>query len=67
MISLAKGLNLSVVAEGVEMPDQEAFLSALGCDTAQGFLYSRPVAPLQIEALFLRVQTGASKKSTIVR
>jgi diguanylate cyclase (GGDEF)-like protein/PAS domain S-box-containing protein len=68
MISLARGLNLDVVAEGVEMPDQEAFLSALGCDIAQGYLYSRPVPPIQIEALFQQAQQAeASKKSTIVR
>ncbi|RZL01193.1 MAG: EAL domain-containing protein [Rubrivivax sp.] len=65
MISLARGMNLNVVAEGVEMPDQEAFLSALGCDIAQGYLFSRPVPPEQIEVIFQ--QTEASKKSTIVR
>ncbi len=65
MISLARGMNLNVVAEGVEMPDQEAFLSALGCDIAQGYLFSRPVPPEQIEVIFQ--QAEASKKSTIVR
>jgi len=65
MVALARGLNLSVVAEGVEMPDQATFLHAMGCDIAQGYLYSRPVPPLQIEAMLL--QAGASRKSTIVR
>jgi len=54
MISMARGLKLHVVAEGVEMPDQEAFLSSLGCDVAQGFLYSRPVPADQIAALLAR-------------
>ena len=54
MISMARGLKLHVVAEGVEMPDQEAFLSSLGCDVAQGFLYSRPVPADQIPALLSR-------------
>jgi diguanylate cyclase (GGDEF)-like protein/PAS domain S-box-containing protein len=54
MISMARGLKLHVVAEGVEMPDQEAFLSSLGCDVAQGFLYSRPVSAEQIEAMLSR-------------
>ncbi len=62
MISLAHGLNLTVVAEGVEMPDQEAFLSNLGCDVAQGYLFSRPVPPLQIEALFHQ-QANAAQPS----
>ncbi len=54
MISMARGLKLHVVAEGVEMPYQEAFLSSLGCDVAQGFLYSRPVPADQIPALLSR-------------
>jgi diguanylate cyclase (GGDEF)-like protein len=65
MIALARGMNLNVVAEGVEMPDQEAFLSSLGCDIAQGYLYSRPVPADQIEVLFH--DSEASEKSTIVR
>jgi diguanylate cyclase (GGDEF)-like protein/PAS domain S-box-containing protein len=56
MIAMARGLQLHVVAEGVEMPDQEAFLNNLGCDTAQGFLYSRPVPADQIKALLPRQQ-----------
>jgi len=51
MISMAHGLRMNVVAEGVEMPDQEAFLAAQGCDVVQGYLYSRPVPALQIEHL----------------
>ena len=58
MITMAHGLKLHVVAEGVEMPDQEAFLVAHGCDVAQGFLYSRPVPPSSLEAM-LRSQSPA--------
>jgi len=54
MISMAHGLRLHVVAEGVEMPDQEAFLGSLGCDVAQGFLYSRPLPASQITQLLRR-------------
>ena len=54
MISMAHGLRLHVVAEGVEMPDQEAFLSSLGCDVAQGYLYSRPVPAPQITHMLTR-------------
>jgi EAL domain-containing protein (putative c-di-GMP-specific phosphodiesterase class I) len=49
MISMAHGLRMNVVAEGVEMPDQEAFLASRGCDMVQGYLYSRPVPAFQIE------------------
>jgi len=54
MISMAHGLRLHVVAEGVEMPDQEAFLSSLGCDVAQGYLYSRPVPAAQVSQMLTR-------------
>ena len=54
MISMAHGLRLHVVAEGVEMPDQEAFLGSLGCDVAQGFLYSRPLPASQITQVLRR-------------
>jgi EAL domain-containing protein (putative c-di-GMP-specific phosphodiesterase class I) len=40
---LGKELGLAIVAEGVERPAEMAALTALGCDYAQGFLFSRPV------------------------
>jgi EAL domain-containing protein (putative c-di-GMP-specific phosphodiesterase class I) len=43
IISLAHSLHLKVIAEGVETPDQLAFLRELGCDQYQGFHYSVPV------------------------
>jgi diguanylate cyclase (GGDEF)-like protein/PAS domain S-box-containing protein len=42
VIGLARGLDLPVVAEGVENEDQLAFLSRERCDEAQGFLIGRP-------------------------
>ncbi|MBF0214221.1 MAG: EAL domain-containing protein [Magnetococcales bacterium] len=52
IISMAKNLNLQVVAEGVASPDQLEFLRSLGCDLVQGFLFSQPVPPEEI-ALYL--------------
>jgi len=43
IITMAHGLGLSVVAEGVESPAQAKFLRAQGCDVLQGFLLSRPL------------------------
>ena len=43
VVALARGLGLEVVAEGIERPDQLAALRALGCDAAQGFLFSPAV------------------------
>ncbi len=42
-ISMSQDIGLDIVAEGVETTEQASFLSECGCDTAQGFLYSRPV------------------------
>ena len=42
--AMAKGLNLNVVAEGVETRAQLDYLRSLGCDAYQGYLFSRPVA-----------------------
>jgi EAL domain-containing protein (putative c-di-GMP-specific phosphodiesterase class I) len=41
--AMAKGLNLSVVAEGVETVEQLNYLRELGCDAYQGFYFSRAV------------------------
>lgn len=43
-IDLAHALDMEVTAEGVETPAAMALLSVMGCDMAQGFLISRPIA-----------------------
>ena len=43
IISMAKHLNLNIVAEGIETESQVGFLHALGCHTGQGYLFSRPL------------------------
>jgi diguanylate cyclase (GGDEF)-like protein/PAS domain S-box-containing protein len=42
--TMGKGLNMKVVAEGVETVEQLELLKQLGCDSAQGFLIERPMA-----------------------
>ena len=58
VIALAHGLNLTVVAEGVETLDQAQSLQHLGSDVGQGFFWSRPTAPDELSAL-LRASHGA--------
>jgi EAL domain-containing protein (putative c-di-GMP-specific phosphodiesterase class I) len=41
---MAHSLQVNVVAEGVEKRAQETLLEELGCDFAQGYLYSKPVS-----------------------
>ncbi|MGW0082368.1 putative bifunctional diguanylate cyclase/phosphodiesterase [Streptomyces sp. NPDC003393] len=51
MIQLAHRLGLTVTAECVETSDQASRLRRIGCDTGQGWLYSRPVPPDRISEL----------------
>jgi diguanylate cyclase (GGDEF)-like protein len=51
IIQMAKALDLTVVAEGVETEQQRAFLSSHGCDEMQGFLFSKARPPEDIPAL----------------
>jgi len=51
ILQIARNLQLEVVAEGVERPDQVLALRALGCDLAQGFLLGRPVTAPEVAAL----------------
>lgn len=54
IIALAHALRLKVVAEGVETEEQARLLHLLGCDEAQGYLFSRPVPAADIAALLTR-------------
>lgn len=50
IIALAESMNLNVIAEGVENEPQRKMLADLGCDTYQGYLFSRPISALEFEA-----------------
>lgn len=45
MLEIARTMELSVVAEGVETEEQAGQLAAIGCPLAQGYLFGRPMAP----------------------
>ena len=51
IVMLAHGLHLKIVAEGVETQAQADMLKRLGCELAQGYLYSKPVPSEAIESL----------------
>jgi len=51
VISLARDLDIGVVAEGVETADQLEYLRQTGCDEVQGYLISRPVSADNVSAL----------------
>jgi len=54
VISLARALNLKVVAEGVETDEQANLLRLLRCDEVQGYLFGRPMPPEELERLLSR-------------
>jgi EAL domain-containing protein (putative c-di-GMP-specific phosphodiesterase class I) len=43
ILAMARGLDLRVVAEGVENHDQLAFVTSHGCQLAQGYLFAKPM------------------------
>ena len=45
IVAMAQELGLELVAEGVETEEQKDHLVEKGCETTQGFLYSRPLTP----------------------
>lgn len=51
VISLGQRLNLNVIAEGVETQAQVEFLRENNCHEVQGYHFSRPVTPDEIEAM----------------
>jgi diguanylate cyclase (GGDEF)-like protein/PAS domain S-box-containing protein len=54
ILAMAHSLGLSVVAEGVETPEQAGLLTARACELAQGYLYSRPVPAEKFPELLAR-------------
>lgn len=64
IIGMGKALNLTVIAEGVETPEQAEFLRAHGCDEYQGHHFSRPVPA---EELFILVRSEPLMKRALPR
>jgi diguanylate cyclase (GGDEF)-like protein/PAS domain S-box-containing protein len=56
IISMARHLNLRVIAEGVETKEHEQFLRKNLCDEAQGYLYSQPVSANIIENFLKKIK-----------
>jgi EAL domain-containing protein (putative c-di-GMP-specific phosphodiesterase class I) len=56
IVALGQTLDLKIVAEGVETIAQQEFLTNLGCDSLQGFLFGRPMPPDQFIAALARTE-----------
>jgi diguanylate cyclase (GGDEF)-like protein len=62
VIGMARGLRLRVIAEGVETPEELAFLRAYRCEEAQGYYFSPPVPPQLFAAL---LSNGISESAVV--
>ena len=62
ILALARTLNTSVVAEGIEDDVQARELERLGCTHAQGFLFSRPLSTAAVEEMLVANQPLGPKK-----
>ena len=71
IIVMAHKLGIKVIAEGVETETQSQMLKDFGCDFGQGYLYSRPVAASDFEALLgkpcKKTKTAGKKKHGLGR
>lgn len=54
IVGMARSLNLEVIAEGIETAEQYELLQSMGCDTGQGYFFSRPLPGEALSALLSR-------------
>jgi EAL domain-containing protein (putative c-di-GMP-specific phosphodiesterase class I) len=67
IISLAKSLNLKVVAEGVENEAQMSFLRKHHCDEIQGYYFSKPITAVEVADTLLLVPVVRKNATTPAR
>ncbi|NVK42078.1 MAG: EAL domain-containing protein [Oceanospirillaceae bacterium] len=56
VLEVARHLGLATVAEGIETPEQQAFLNGIGCAEGQGYLFARPLPMEAMTALLLEAR-----------
>ena len=61
-IALGQGLNLQVIAEGVETAEQLAFLQSLHCEIGQGYFFNKPIPAAAATQLCLQSRSGNKQK-----
>jgi len=59
VISLVRGIGLSVIAEGVETREQAEFLVKAGCHQAQGYYFARPMPIEEYETICFKNENNA--------
>jgi diguanylate cyclase len=66
IVALAGSLGLSIVAEGVETAEQSAALRSLGCEQAQGYLYSPAVPSNEVVSILQRLGASSEPRMRVV-
>ena len=66
VVALARALGKSLVAEGIETEAQLLMLRELRCDEGQGYYFSRPLAPAQIDPLFVTWRDAMQVKRVVL-
>jgi EAL domain-containing protein (putative c-di-GMP-specific phosphodiesterase class I) len=66
VIALSHGLNVPVVAEGVETEEQRSFLAAEGCDAIQGYFVGRPM-PIEDYAMLVGLKPECESMTLVAR
>ncbi len=56
-ILMSQDIGLDIIAEGVETGEQARFLSECGCDSAQGFFYSKPIPAHEFDQKLIEINT----------
>jgi EAL domain-containing protein (putative c-di-GMP-specific phosphodiesterase class I) len=67
IISLAHTLGIEVIAEGVESLPQLQALQAMGCESAQGYLFSRPVPAQDVARTLVEIPAARRSDENAVR
>ena len=66
VITMAKNLDISVVAEGVETPFHVSFLKHMQCDIGQGYYYSKPISAKEFDEHFFKQESRAEKQLSTI-
>jgi len=67
IVELGRALSLELIAEGIETLEQAQWFQSLGCRLGQGYLYARPMPPLEVERYLRRRQTAAADSGAPAR
>jgi EAL domain-containing protein (putative c-di-GMP-specific phosphodiesterase class I) len=66
LLTLARSLNMSAIAEGIETAEQRDALVASGCRSAQGYFFARPLSePNLMRWIDAQQAAGNSERATV--